>query len=134
MLPKEKTCRKSNRRSKNHYTVDLSKYRSHFRYPRPHPLKEVLENYDISVEDIHEILNGWPNRPSQEMLSKMLEGDEWMPFPLEAVIWRKIYYSFGPLWILVGGFPASGPYLTQDERVVDLVERESVRRRLKRVT
>ena len=95
------------------------------RYPRPHPLKEVLEHYDISVEGMYEILDGWPDRPSLSMLSKMLEGHEWMPSPLEAVIWRKIYYSFGPLWILVGGFTADGPYLTHDGRVVDLVERES---------
>ena len=130
MLRNEKT----NRGSKNHDTEDLSKYRSHFRYPRPHPLKEVLENYDISVEGMHEILDGWPNRPSLSMLSKMLEGDEWMPFPLEVVIWRKIYYSFGSLWILAGGFTAGGPYLTHDGRVVDLVERESGRKRLKQVT
>ena len=94
-------------------------------YPRPHPLKEVLEHYDISVEGMYEILDGWPDRPSLRMLSKMLEGHERMPSPLEAVIWRKIYYSFGPLWILVGGFTAGGPYLTHDGRVVDLVERES---------
>ena len=60
------------------------------------------------------------------MFSKMLEGEEWMPFPTEVVIWRNIYYSFGPgLWISVGGFPAGGPYLTCDGRIVDLVERES---------
>jgi hypothetical protein len=107
------------------YTEDLSRYPSHFRYPRPHPLKEVLEHYDISVEGLYEILEGWPDRPSLSMLSKMLEGDKWMPWPLEAMIWRKIFYSFGPLWILVGGLTAGGPYLTHDGRLVDLVERAS---------
>ena len=121
MLRNENT----NRGSKDHYTVDLSKYRSHFRFPQPHPLKEVLERYDISAAGMHGTLEGWPDRPSLEMFTKMLDGDEWMPFPLEAKIWRNIYYSFSSHWVLIGGFPASGPYLTRDGRVVDLVERES---------
>jgi len=80
------------------HTENLMDYPSFFRFPDPHPLKELYDRLCISSKDLHLSLKGWPKLPDPETLIQMLEGQIWLPWSLEVKLWRSLYSTFKTRW------------------------------------
>ncbi len=100
-------------------------YPSFFRNPRTHPIKDLLKGQCVSEEDyyIHN-LSGLPGLPSLNEFKKMLNGQTFMPFPLEAYIWRDFFDKYGTFWQISGGSPGKlcGRYVRNDFQSIEVVE------------